>query len=141
MADRVMILDEHTEGPSVLQDASPLTVYQSPATESVAALTGECSVIDGIANGDTADTIIGTVPLATNKTGPVRIIVRPNSLRFVPKNNGAFQVTDVRYTGATYRLYIAGKDQRFETDMTGIQTPPAIGTNGELEICAPCWAI
>jgi iron(III) transport system ATP-binding protein len=141
MADRVVILDEYTKGPSVLQDASPSTVYQSPATESVAALTGECSVLDGIANGDHADTIIGTVPLATHKTGAVRIIVRPHSLQFVPNNDGDFRVIDVRYTGASYRLYITGKNQRFEMDLAGSKSPPAIGATGLLQASSPCWAI
>ncbi|MGB0638261.1 MAG: ABC transporter ATP-binding protein [Myxococcota bacterium] len=141
MADRVVILDEHTTGSSILQDASPAIVYQSPSTESVAALTGECCVLDGTANGDHADTIIGPVPLANSSTGPVRIIIRPHSLQFVPHSDGAFRVNDVRYTGASYRLYITGNDQRFETDLAGSETPPVVGSTGHLKACSPCWAI
>ncbi|MAY81720.1 MAG: hypothetical protein CL930_13190 [Deltaproteobacteria bacterium] len=141
MSDRIMVLDEHSSGSSVLQEGTPAIIYQAPATESVATLTGECSIIDGVANGKSAETIVGVVPLATDKTGPVRIVVRPNSMRFKPTEGGDFQVADIRYTGATYRLYITGKNEQFETDLAGSEIPPTIGTKGVLEFCHPCWAI
>lgn len=140
LADRVVILDGDEAGATILQDASAQQVYQQPATEAVAALTGECTVIDAVAHGEFAETDIGNVPLTRPRTGAIRLVLRPHQVRFIPDEAGAFRLSDVRYTGTTYRLSFEGPCMEIEAEAEGSQSPPAVGTSGRLEAQMPCWS-
>jgi iron(III) transport system ATP-binding protein len=140
LADRVVVMDGDQSGSTILQDASAQQVYQQPATEAVAVLTGDCTVIDAVAHGESAETALGSLPLTHPRTGSVRLVLRPHQLRFVPDEEGAFRLSNVRYTGTTYRLSCDGPCPGIEAETDGSQTPPAVGTVGRIEAQAPCWS-
>jgi iron(III) transport system ATP-binding protein len=64
------------------QVASPEILYEQPATLEVATFVGEANLISGDAYGDYAETILGNIPLLKPAFGPVKLMVRPESIEF-----------------------------------------------------------
>ena len=62
------------------QIGSPEDVYRAPRTRRVAELVGEASFLTGVADGSTATCALGRLPLAAPATGPVTLMVRPESV-------------------------------------------------------------
>ena len=61
----------------VVQQGSPATLYEAPATPEVARFVGDANFLAGVATGDKAETAIGPVPLATAAEGEVEVMIRP----------------------------------------------------------------
>ena len=86
----------------VEQQAPPSELYAAPATPWIARFIGEANLVRGHADGDTARTALGVVPLATPYRGAVEVLVRPESLRLATPNGAtgvAATVELVEYYG------------------------------------------
>ncbi len=81
----------------VVQAASPDVLYQSPATPWVAGFLGDADFLDGIAADGLATTPLGR--FATDLDGPVRVMIRPESVRLTPDPHETAVVTDREYFG------------------------------------------
>ncbi|MFS8483080.1 MAG: ABC transporter ATP-binding protein, partial [Acidimicrobiia bacterium] len=64
----------------IVQQGSPAAVYARPATRWVATFVGDANLVAGRADGDTATTPVGPVPLDGRAEGSVEVVVRPEHL-------------------------------------------------------------
>lgn len=67
-------------GGRIVQHDSPAGVYRRPATTWVAGFVGDANLVDGVAAGDRASTLLGEIPLEASATGTVQVLVRPEDL-------------------------------------------------------------
>lgn len=95
MADRVGLLIDG----KLLQVGTPEELYRSPASKAVAAFLGASNFIQGIANGDTAETGIGELALQQKADGPVTLCARPEDLRAVASKQGNARISDRVFQG------------------------------------------
>jgi iron(III) transport system ATP-binding protein len=68
----------------VVQIGAPAELYQRPATRWLAGFVGEANLLPANAEGDTADTVIGRIPLRSGTSGEVDLLVRPEELSLEP---------------------------------------------------------
>jgi iron(III) transport system ATP-binding protein len=103
MGDRVAVM---LDG-SIAQVGSPADLYELPRSQAVAEFIGDANLIAGDGAGGTAFTALGEVPLAEERHGPVRVMVRPEVVHCT--SGGDALVEDVDYYGhdAVYRLRLA----------------------------------
>jgi len=94
VADRVAIM----RNGRVLQVGTPEEIYARPATEFVAGFVGLSTILDGECSGGMARTALGEYPADGAPDGPIRLAVRPESVRI--DSGGA---TDAVVTKAAYR--------------------------------------
>ncbi|HZJ10233.1 MAG TPA: ABC transporter ATP-binding protein [Trueperaceae bacterium] len=78
--DRVAVMRDG----KVEQTGAPEAVYFSPATAFVASFLGRTNLLRGVANGKTAHTSIGEVPLTAHADGRVVISLRPDHVTLRP---------------------------------------------------------
>jgi iron(III) transport system ATP-binding protein len=76
VADRVSVLMDGR----IVQTATPREIYARPATPEAAAFVGEANLLEGRADGRTAECALGVVDLAVSCSGPVTILVRPEQI-------------------------------------------------------------
>lgn len=81
------------------QTAPPRLLYQEPATPEIARFVGDANFIPAEANGDTAQCILGTIPLRSPQNGPVSLMIRPETLHLTPDENGSATVIESTYFG------------------------------------------
>ena len=62
------------------QLATPRDLYQKPVSRWVASFVGDTNLLAGTANGATAMTAIGEIPLRESFSGPVDVLVRPEDV-------------------------------------------------------------
>jgi iron(III) transport system ATP-binding protein len=80
LGDEVAVM----HGGSIVQQASPSTLYARPATPWVATFVGDANLVAGTAGGGTADTLVGPVALDAALEGSVQVVLRPEDLRLAP---------------------------------------------------------
>jgi iron(III) transport system ATP-binding protein len=118
VADLVVVMF----GGKIAQIGTPRQIYLAPATREVAAFVGEASFLPAHANGDTAQTALGTVALAQPLHGTIEVLVRPEAVQLAPDPQGHWQVVQLEFGGAYQSLVVQ--------DKTGIQllvrTDPAL---------------
>jgi iron(III) transport system ATP-binding protein len=141
VSDRVAVLGESDGGGRLLQLDAPEGVYRRPSDLQVARTTGEAQWIEGRADGDVAETALGPVPLVQPRTGPVRLLVRPESLAFtVAEVDGDCTVLERQFAGAGYRLWC-----RTPAGDLGLECPEATapdqGARGKVEVRGALWAL
>lgn len=136
LADRVVILAPAPGGSLVVQDASPATVYDRPASPLAARLTGPIGVLAGTGLGSTASTTLGDFPLAAPATGPVVLLIRPEHARFVPDPAGPSTVDARRYGGRATTLSVGPLRCEWRDP-----APPAVGTRGRVVLDRPAWSV
>lgn len=138
MADRIAVM----ESGRVFQIGAPREVYSHPATEFVAQFIGRANIIEGLANGRSAETGIGTIPLNHRCEGPVRIALLPEQLVLSAETSNPH----ARIIGREYR----GHDLLYWLESTGGQrllalTPPetdlSIGDRVRLSTTGPVSCI
>jgi iron(III) transport system ATP-binding protein len=96
---------------AIIQQAPPTAVYARPADQWVARFVGDANLVTGQASGFSAATPVGVVPLDDERTGPVDVLVRPESLALRPDANGAARVELVEFYGHdTVSLVRVGDD-------------------------------
>ena len=101
----------------VVQTGPPDHVYRNPATSWVAEFLGDADFFDAYAQGGRITTPFGTYP--TNRTGRVKVMVRPESVTVFPHAQGTAVVV--------YREFF-GHDQ-----LLSVRLP------GDITLRARCW--
>ena len=113
MSDRLALMNEGR----VVQTGPPDHVYRNPATSWVAEFLGDADFFDAYAKGGRISTPFGTFP--TTRSGPVKVMVRPESVTVFPHAQGVAVVT--------YREFF-GHDQLLSVKMPG-----------KITLRARCW--
>lgn len=85
------------QGGGIEQMGSPQEIYQRPSSPWIASFVGDVNLLAGSAAGDTADTVVGTIPLADSTNGDVTVLVRPEDLSLAA--DGANPITLTEYYG------------------------------------------
>lgn len=97
----------------VLQTASPKALYENPKTPEIAAFVGEANMLEGHASGDTANCVLGKVPLLSPAQGKVWLLIRPERLTLLPartENTIAARVLWQEYYGHDQRMGVVLSD-------------------------------
>ncbi|HEX6286905.1 MAG TPA: ABC transporter ATP-binding protein [Acidimicrobiia bacterium] len=92
------------------QQAPADQLYSSPIDPWVAAFVGEANLLLADANGDTAHTILGDIPLAEQAFGRRTVLLRPEQIYLSPGSSG--KVTSVEFYGhdCSYRVEVNGTE-------------------------------
>ena len=109
LADQVAVM----RAGRVVQTGPPAQVYREPADLETAAFLGAAVVLLGTAEGTTVHCALGSLPLAGERHGPVRVMMRPEALLLVPPapDRLSARVVGLNYFGhdATVRLQLDGQ--------------------------------
>lgn len=89
----------------VLQVDTPAELYQSPVNPWVAGFLGEADFIDGHASGGRVDTPLGI--FATEHSGPVKVMVRPENVTLVSDPDGDAVVAESEFYGHDQLITVA----------------------------------
>jgi iron(III) transport system ATP-binding protein len=138
LADRIAILSPTSDGSNIVQCDTPQRIYQRPANSYIATLFGSTTLIPGTATGKQADTVFGTLPLATIAAGSGYAVLRSEMASFTETPHGNATVLARQFQGRSYRLLcdtIIGK----VFAETNSDTPPPVGAHGNIQINQPCW--
>lgn len=94
----------------IRQQASPDILYSNPIDSWVAAFVGEANLLLGDAEGDTAQTVLGSIPLANQAFGPQTVLLRPEQIYLTPGSAG--EVRSVEFYGhdCSYRVDVDGTE-------------------------------
>ncbi len=102
-ADRVAVMN----GGRVLQIGTPAELYAEPADLFVANFVGDADIVDGQADGAAIETVIGRLRLkGPEQTGPVRVVVRPETVRLHLDGVGPAVVEQVTYFGHDQLVHV-----------------------------------
>ncbi|HEU4750952.1 MAG TPA: ABC transporter ATP-binding protein [Acidimicrobiia bacterium] len=93
ISDQVAVMNEGR----VLQISSPSDLYRNPVNPWVAGFLGEADFIEGRAAGGRVDTPLGI--FATDLSGPVQVMVRPEMVSLVPDPDGDAVVSGSEFYG------------------------------------------
>jgi iron(III) transport system ATP-binding protein len=72
----------------VVQEATPEELYHRPVSPEVAEFVGDAQFVPGEASGRRVATGLGDLPVAGNVEGAVSVMLRPEMLRLVPRQEG-----------------------------------------------------
>ncbi len=123
LADRVAVM----WGGKVVQEASPEELYHRPVSREVAAFVGDAQFIPGEGSGRRVASELGDLPVHGGASGPVEIMLRPESLRLALDPDGAEGRTNA--TVLTRAFY--GHDQLITVRLdTGRVLRSRLGTYG-----------
>ncbi len=78
----------------VVQQATPAELYRAPATRWVASFVGDANLLPGSVRGRVATTEIGPVPVTTDASGAVDVLIRPEALSLEPGSKGAVELVE-----------------------------------------------
>lgn len=94
----------------IRQQAPPDTLYSTPIDPWVAAFVGEANLLFAEAGGGTAETILGSIPLADKAFGPHTVLLRPEQIHLAPGSVG--EVKGVEFYGhdCSYRVEVDGTE-------------------------------
>jgi iron(III) transport system ATP-binding protein len=81
----------------VVQQGSPASIYEAPASIGIARFIGDANFLRGPATADKADTCIGPVPLDRHHSGDVDVMVRPEQVGIYGGDDGT--VAHVEFYG------------------------------------------
>ncbi len=103
LADRVGIMRDGR----LHQVDTPERVYTRPADTFVAAFVGGANLINAVGDGEQVTCALGTFrPLNRPWTGPVTVVVRPESLRIQYDTNGTAVVVEATYYGHDQLVHV-----------------------------------
>lgn len=94
----------------IRQQAPPGILYSSPVDPWVAAFVGEANLLLAEADGRTASTVLGPIPLADHANGPRTVMLRPEQIYLAPGSAG--EVKNVEFYGhdCSYRVDVDGEE-------------------------------
>lgn len=146
LADRIAVLTPGADGAQVAQVDAPEVVWSQPATAAVAALFGTHDLIDGEARGGRIETPLGSFrssdlcsdPCAC-RDGPVRLVVRPEQLRFETDPAGDAEVIASGYLGGRWRLRV--RIGALALTVICERARPAIGSRGRIATVGMPWPL
>jgi iron(III) transport system ATP-binding protein len=76
LGDRVAVMNAGR----IEQYAAPAEIYDHPASRWVAEFVGEANLVHATADGDRAESLLGTLALRDRLEGPVEVLLRPEHL-------------------------------------------------------------
>jgi putative spermidine/putrescine transport system ATP-binding protein len=107
IADRIGVM----ESGRLVQVGDPREIYSRPATPFVADFIGTTNALHGDAKDGVANVLGQSVPLLPGSpTGPVSVLIRPESITLRPTADGAGTVISTGFMGATSRVTVALTD-------------------------------
>lgn len=140
-ADRLAVMHDGR----IEQIGTPETVYQRPQTPFVADFLGATNLITGEAEGDYANTPLGTFQIVPAARGKVFLSIRPEHLIMVPpettdSSNGVGKIVTREFKGhdLTYRVEIGTDDYTVQTDY---RCPFQIGAQVTLQTVEPAVVV
>lgn len=94
----------------IRQQAPPEVLYSTPIDPWVAAFVGEANLLLAHAEGQTAHTVLGLVPLVSRAFGPHTVLLRPEEIYLAPGSAG--EVKSVEFYGhdCSYRVDVGGTE-------------------------------
>lgn len=95
--DEAFVLGDHVavmSGGRIVQSAPPAELYAHPVSPWVATFVGDANLVAAAASGSTADTPLGTVPLAEPASGDVQVLVRPEMVKLLPGDTAVIELTE-----------------------------------------------
>jgi iron(III) transport system ATP-binding protein len=107
-ADQLVVLREGR----LLQSGAPRDLYLGPADATTAAFLGPAIFLDAELRDGAARSALGRLPLAasqSDRTGPARIMLRPEQLEMLPADGAegsecACRITSIRHVGPDARI-------------------------------------
>ena len=135
LTDRVIALTPGERGATIAQDDTPEVLYRQPASRAVARLTGPCWFLDGTAEGTTATTPLGVLPLHAPRSGPVTLMVRPEQAHLT--TGSAHAILRQRFVG---RGWVA--DCQTPVGVVTVEaTQRTAAATGQVVVSGPAWAL
>lgn len=94
----------------IRQQAPPGVLYSTPIDPWVAAFVGEANLLLADADGETARTVLGPIPLASQSFGKHTVLLRPEQIYLAPGSSG--EVRSVEFYGhdCSYRVDVDGTE-------------------------------
>ena len=93
LGDQVAVMDDG----KVVQQDTPSEIYRHPINRWVAGFVGKANTVSGVASGEKAETVFGSINLCHDAHGDVDVLVRPEEISLCP--GGMATVTDVDFYG------------------------------------------
>ena len=94
MSDTVVVMNQG----EILQQGTPIDIYNEPANAFVADFIGESNIIPGIMKQDKVIEFLGTVydcvDTGFEKNEPVDLVIRPEDIVLLEKSSGSIQQAD-----------------------------------------------
>jgi iron(III) transport system ATP-binding protein len=112
---------------AIEQIGAPHEIYLRPATRAVATFVGEANFVPARAFGRCAECVLGRVPLAAPRDGPVEVMVRPEALDLHPDATGCGLVEEIVFFGHDQLIGIRMCDGSLIQARTGPRTDIAPG--------------
>jgi iron(III) transport system ATP-binding protein len=112
LADRIAVM----RAGRFLQVADPVSLYERPASETVARFIGRSAIVDAHVLGVTGErALVAAAGLSLEadcphgtREGPCRLVVRPHQVRIASEGPLSGHVADVAYRGGLFEVEIAG---------------------------------
>lgn len=101
----------------------PRDIYQRPASRWVASFVGDINVLDGTANGMTAETTIGTVPLVESAQGAVDVLLRPEDLSLAAGDGATVLRTEYYGHDMMVTVEVSGSELTVRTSARDLSAP------------------
>jgi putative spermidine/putrescine transport system ATP-binding protein len=128
------------------QIGPPAELYDRPKTRFVAEFVGLTNRVSGVAHGGAVDVLGATIPLLEGaaESGPVKVLVRPESIQLAPEDGAPARVLAVSFLGSVCRAQVRLADgdlivaQMTAADISGLTPGAAVRVN---VLPAPVFAI
>ncbi len=121
----------------IMQFGSPQELYCYPENQAVAGFLGETNFLDGDAQGQSADTALGRIPLHTPMQGAVTVMVRPENIRIETGKHAPANCTvcSYEYVGHSWIIRLMNaKGNQLRCRISGTAAPPAVGASVAVSI-------
>ena len=131
LSDRVTVL----KAGRVEQTGHPEALYQRPASAFVAGFLGRTNLLQGMAEGARARTVLGPLPIEPEAHGPVTLSLRPQALALAVEGGAEVTVVDRIYRGqeVTYLLR-AGDGTALQLDTAEAPSMPPAEPGGRVRL-------
>ncbi len=122
VADRIALMREG----KIIETAAPADLFRLPQTPDGAAMFPDSQQLHGTIRGGAVETAFGRFMTDAADDGPAVIVFRAGALTAKPDPDGSLRVTDVRFKGPGWTVYLTGDagDQFLRVEM---DVPPEIG--------------
>ena len=90
LGDRVAVMSHG----QIVQQGTPVELYESPATPWVADFVGDANLLDATAKGPVVETPLGSLPLRRPQRGQVQAVIRPEDIALEPGGDGQIELTE-----------------------------------------------